>query len=173
MAAASEATFNSTIECPAKPTNYTCPKTLNLSKEELKNQICNYDSIITGTISLVPDSDKSQTRCGSLKVVKQESRGTGESGSDLPEKVAVVLAKECQVRGILDSTTTTVATTSTTKDATQSDTVYLLIKKTVSPGAKYLLIDGNEMDLLSSQIISKEEISGLMKQCPARKVSAN
>lgn len=153
LAAASETYTNvSSIECPAKPTNYTCPKVLTLNKEELKKKICDYESVLSGSITFVPDNEKSETRCGSMKAIKQDTKPDVEC-PELPEKVAVVMGKDCP--------------------AITNDTIYMLLKTPMKIGTKFIIADGSEIELLNSQSITKEEIAGFIKQCPKQVRTSN
>lgn len=144
----------SSIECPPKPTDYTCPQMLNLNKEELKKKLCEYETVLTGVMSLVPCTEKAQTRCGAFKIAKQDVKNEDEM-TELPEKMAVVMGKECQLKSILDG-------------QINNDQVYMLVKTAIPSGTKYIVVDGANIDLLNSQSITKEELSGVMKQCPKK-----
>lgn len=146
---------NSTnVECPAKPSGYTCPKLLNVSKEELKSKICDYESVLNGVISFVADTDKAKTRCGSLKVNKQLVKCEEDAGyTSEGKKLAIVLGKECQLKSITDR-------------SSGNDEIYMLTKNALPSGTTHIVADGANVDLMSSQAISKEEISSLLKQCP-------
>lgn len=157
LAAAATETFTnvSGIECPPQPSAYTCPQMLNLSKEELKKKICDYENVLTGIVSLVPDTEKAQTRCGAMKIIKSDGKS---AVADLPEKMAIVLGKNCQLKTIMDNNA---------QQATK-DQVYVLTKTAMPPGTKFILANGSDVDMLSSQAIPNEEISALLKQCPAK-----
>lgn len=144
----------SNIECPTKPTDYTCPQMLKLGKEELKKKLCEYETVLTGQFAFVPDTEKAQTQCGAMKVLKQEAKNADET-SDLAEKLAVVLGKDCQLKSIMDG-------------KENNDTVYMLTKTAIPSATKFILMDGSSIDLLSSQAINKEELSQLLKQCPKK-----
>lgn len=153
LSAASETSTNvSSIECPAKPTNYTCPKVLTLTKEELTKKICDYESILSGSVTFIPDNEKSTTRCGSMKVIKHDAKQDVEV-PELPEKVALVMGKECP--------------------AVTNDTMYMLLKTPMQIGTKFIIADDSQIDLLNAQSITKEEIAGLIKQCPKQIVKAS
>lgn len=144
----------SSIECPLKPSDYTCPQVLNLGKEELKKKLCDYETVVSGVLSLVPNTEKAQTRCGAMKIVKQDAKNEDEM-TDLPEKMAVVFGKDCQLKPIVDGEAV-------------SDQVYMLVKTTIPSGTKFILVDGANIDMLSSQAISKEEMAAVMKSCPKK-----
>lgn len=154
-ASASETFTNvSSIECPPQPNPYTCPQMLNLSKEELKQKLCDYENVITGIVSFVPDTEKAQTRCGAMRIIKSDGKS---AVADLPEKMAIVLGKECQLKTIMESQQVT------------KDQVYILTKTSIPAGTKFILADGVNVDMLSAQSIQKEEISAILKSCPAKK----
>lgn len=142
----------STIECPPKPSDYTCPQMLD--KEELKKKICDYETVLTGEINLVPSTEKAQTRCGALKVIKQEAKNDDET-TDLQEKLAIVFGKDCKLPEVLE-------TGNKTTNATE---MHVLVKTAIPSGTKFILADGMNINLISSQVISKDEISTLLKQC--------
>lgn len=127
---------------------------LNLNKEELKKKLCDYENVLTGLINFVPDTEKSQTRCGSMKILKSDGKNTV---ADLPEKMAIVLGKDCQYKSIMENV-----------QSTNRDQVFLLTKNNVPAGTKLIIADGANIDMLSSQAIQKEEIAALMKSCPAK-----
>lgn len=156
-AAASESTgvvaANMTqFECPAKMADYTCPKLISLSKEELKAKICDYESIITGKLNLVKDKDTAQTNCGGFRLEKQVAK-CNEDITELPEQIAVVFGKGCQLEPIVDA-------------SSKNETVHLLIKNTIPSGSKFMLLDGANMDLIDSKIVAQDEIAKLLEQCP-------
>lgn len=156
LAAGSTEVFSnvSAIECPAKPTDFTCPQMLNLNKDELKKKLCEYETVLSGVMTFVPETEKAQTRCGAFKITKQDAKNEDEV-TDLPEKMAVVLGKDCQLNKIMDG-------------QVNNDQVYMLLKTVVSSGTKYIVIDGSNVDLLNSQAIKKEELTQLMKECPKK-----
>lgn len=142
----------SAIECPAKPSDYTCPQMLNLNKEQLKAKICDYETILTGSLSLLPDTDKAQTRCGSFRVIKQDNKNEDEAVK-LQEKLAVIVGKQCQLKPIFEN-------------ANGQDQVFMLIKSAPPSGTKFAVMDDDSMHLMSSQAVSKEELASMLKQCP-------
>lgn len=142
----------STIECPPKPSDYTCPKIL--TKEELHKNICQYETVLTSELNLVPETEKAQTRCGAMKLMKQDAKNEDER-IELPEKLAVVFGKDCKLPELFESK----------KDGVSE--FFVLIKTSVPHGTKFILADGTNIDLVSTQGISKEEISGLLKKCSA------
>lgn len=156
LAAASEGkevfTNVSTIECPVKPTDYTCPQMFTLNKEELKQKLCDYESVITGSISFVPETDKAQTRCGAMKVIKQDAKNDDEA-TDLPDKLAFVIGKDCKINSIMNGS---------------DDQVYVMLKTDFPSGTKLIVADSSNIDLLSSSVVSKEELATLMKSCPKK-----
>lgn len=143
----------SAIECPAKPSDYACPQMLTLTKDQLKAKICDYETILTGSMSLVPDTDKAQTRCGAFKITKQDNKNEDEA-AELQDKMAVIVGKDCQLKSILSGS------------ATGQDQVYMLVKSTIPSGTRFAVLDGANMDLMSAQSVSKDDISSLLKQCP-------
>lgn len=143
----------SSIECPTKPSDYTCPQLLSLTKDQLKAKICEYETVLTGSMSLLPDTEKAQTRCGAFKIVKQENKSDDEATA-VQDKLAVIVGKDCQLKTIFDNT------------KAGQDQVYMFIKSSIPSGTKFAVIDGTNMDLMSAQSISKEDIASLLKQCP-------
>lgn len=148
----------SSIECPTKPSDYTCPKVLELTKDELKKKICDYENVLTGVLTLVPETEKAETRCGAFKLIKQDVK-SADDVIELPEKLAVVLGKECAVKKLFEASK---------KDGEQQDQILVLIKSAIPSGTKFMLLDGTDVDLASASIISKEEIPEIMKQCPKK-----
>lgn len=142
----------SSIECPAKPSDYTCPQMLKFSKEELKKKICDYETVLSGMISLVPDTEKAQTRCGAMKIDRQNVKNDDDI-TELPDKMAIVMGKDCQY----DSS-----------KVANNDQVFMFVKTAIPSGTKFILADGTNIDLLSSQEITNDEIANLMKQCPKK-----
>lgn len=157
FAAASEkeATFAnvSSIECPSKPSDYVCPQILNTNKEELKKKLCDYETVLTGQVSLVPDTDKAQTRCGAMRIEKPLFKND-EDSTELTNKLAVVFGKDCQVKSIVDGA------------KAGEPQVHMLIKSMIPSSTKFILADGANMDLLNANLISKDEIASILKQCP-------
>lgn len=147
----------SSIECPAKPADYTCPQMLTINKEEMKKKICEYETVIAGQMALVPETEKAQTRCGAMKVLQQNVKSDDDQTS-IAENLAIVLGKDCQCHKQI---------TSINQKTQQPEQVFLLIKSVVPTNVKYIVADGANMDLMSSQQISKEEISAMIKSCPA------
>lgn len=144
----------SSIECPSKPSDYTCPQVLNIKdKEELKKKLCDYETIITGMISLVPDTEKAQTRCGAMKIEKPVFKND-EDSTELTSKMAVVLGKDCQIESILEGA------------KVGQPQVHMLIKSSIPSNTKFILADGANMDLLNANLITKDEIASILKQCP-------
>lgn len=105
-------------------------------------------------MTFVPDTDKAETHCGALKVSKQEAKAE-EAVVDLPEKLAVVLGKGCNLKSIMEA-------------SVSKDQVYVLAKKSIPAGTKLIIADGVNIDLLNSQALQKEELSSLLKQCPKK-----
>lgn len=173
---AKETTFSnvSTIECPAKPSDYTCPKVLtNLSKEELKKKICEYDTVLTGGLNLIPDTDKAQTRCGAMKLEKVLAK-SDEDAVELANKMAIVMGKDCEIQKLLASEQQAGKISGASNEQQQQqqlDQIHMLIKASIPTSTKFILADGANMDLLSASVISKDELASFMKQCP--KVAAN
>lgn len=184
LAAASdykETTFAnvSTIECPSKPSDYTCPKVLNgLNKEQLKAKLCEYDTILTGSATLIPDTGKAQTRCGAMKMEKPIFKNA-EDQTELSNKMAVVFGRDCELKSIVEkeigtgtAANTTTAATNTSSSSNNNYTAteqlfHMLVKASSIPSStKFILADGANMDLLSGSVISRDEIVSIMKQCP-------
>lgn len=143
----------STIECPSKPSDYTCPQLLNVSKDDLAKKICEYDTVLTGIISLIPDTDKAQTRCGAMKIDKPLVK-SDDDATELTDKMAVVLGKDCQLKSISD------------KEANKEEQIHMLVKASLPSSTKFILADGANMDLLSGSLIKRDEIASILKQCP-------
>lgn len=158
LASASESkevfTNISSIECPPKPSDYVCPQMLTLNKEELSKKICDYETVLTGLTSFVPDTTKAQTRCGAMKLVQQDVKSE-EEAVKMADKLAIVLGKDCQLKSVYEG-------------QNNNDLVYMLVKTAIPSGTKFILVDGANIDMLSSSAISKEEISSLMKKCPKK-----
>lgn len=148
----------STIECPSKPSDYYCPKML--TKEELKKNICQYETVLTGEVNLVPDTEKAQTRCGAMRLLKQDAKNE-DAHIEMPEKLAIVFGKDCKLPEVYESK----------KNA--SSELLMLIKTSVPHGTKFILADGTNIDLVSAEGVSKEEISGLLKKCPTGTAAAS
>lgn len=145
----------SSIQCPAKPTDYTCPQVLSMEKEELKKKLCDYETILTGVMSLVPDSQKATTHCGAFNILKQDAKNADEV-AQLSERIALVLGKDCQLKSVLE------------QQQNENNPVFILVKTGVPTGTKFIVADGSNIDLLSSQSIDKDELSSLMQQCPKK-----
>lgn len=136
---------------------------LSLTKEELKKKICEYETILTGSASMIPDSDKAQTRCGVMRIDKPLFKND-EDQVELTDKMAVVFGKDCQLKSILD---TAAANATIDKDQKQLlQQFHMLIKASIPSKTSFVLSDGANMDVVSTSVISKEEIASLLKQCP-------
>lgn len=164
LAAASDskqAYSNVSIECPSKPSDYTCPRVLSLNKEELKKKLCDYETIMSGSLNLIPDTEKSQTRCGGMKIDKVSVKND-EDNVDLVKQMAVVIGKDCQLKSLFENNSTT-----TNKNAAhQEEQFHMLVKTPIPSSTKLILADGANMDLLWASAISKDEIASILKQCP-------
>lgn len=162
MAAASdkEVTFtNTSIKCPPKPSDYTCPKVLQLKdKEEIKKELCKYETVLSGSISLLPDNEQSDTRCGPMKMDKPIFKNEDEK-TELTNKMAVVFGKGCQLKQLYESQTGQ-------KLDSSEPRVHVLVKTPIPSGTKFMVVDGQNMDLLNASLITKEEIAAAFKQCP-------
>lgn len=143
----------SSIECPSKPSDYTCPQILTATKEELKKKLCDYETILTGSISLVPDTDKAQTRCGAMRIEKPTFK-SDEDTTELTNKMAVVFGKDCKLKSLVEA-------------GNEEPTVHMLIKSSIPSSTKFILADGAQMDLLSASLITRDEIASILKQCPS------
>lgn len=164
IAAASEGKLNTSIECPPKPQDYTCPIALeSQSKEELKKKVCEYDNIIVGRVELTPEAEKATTRCGSMKVSDLQARQGGES-SELPQNVAVLVGKDCPAAKLVTSV-------DQRQQQQQGQLVYVLVKGLVPSGTKLVVLDGASMALVPAQDLAKEDLLAMMKQCPVRSFS--
>lgn len=158
---AKETTFAniSTIECPSKPSDYTCPRVLTLTKEELKKKICeNYETVVSGSVALIPETEKAQTRCGTMRIAKPVFKDD-EDSVELTNKMAVVFGKDCDLKSIIDKENTN----ETNKSQQQ---FHILIKASIPSDTKFILADGANMDLVSSSIVTRDEIAAMLKQCP-------
>lgn len=148
---------NSSVECPAKPSDYVCPQILKLTKDELKAKICEYDSVLVGGLKFKQDEDKFQTRCGALDLVKHIAR-VEEEAPEVSQRTAVVLGKSCP--GLEDIY------------SGKTEQVHMLIKTPIPSGVKFILVDGTNVSLLDSSLFKQEELVELMKQCPKQQASA-
>lgn len=151
---------NTTIKCPPKPSDYTCPKVLDTkNKEEFKKQLCQYDTVLTGTITLLPDNEQSDTRCGPMKVEKPALFKNEEDNTEMAEKMAVVFAKGCQLKQLYENQPGQ-------KVDSSEPRVHVLFKSPMQSGTKFVVVDGSNMDLISAGLITKEEIVSALKSCP-------
>lgn len=143
------------LECPAKPSDYQCPQVITSDKEELKKKICEYETVLSGTIVLYPDNEKAQSHCGAFNLNKQYVK-CEEDRVDLPEHLAVVIGKGCPpLKPIIESSGT-------------NETVHLLVKTVLQSGTKFILVDGANIDLIDSKQVSPTDIAGFIEQCPKK-----
>jgi len=164
---AKETTFAniSSIECPAKPSDYRCPQLLSLTKEQLSKKICEYETVLTGSASLIPDTEKAQTRCGSMNVDGTSFKNE-EDIVEVYRKIAIVFGKDCQSKSILEKENAMNRVGDGKQKQDSNEKFHLLIKASIPASTKFVLADGANMDLLSASVISREEIDSILKQCP-------
>jgi hypothetical protein len=154
---------NTTIKCPPKPNDYTCPKVLDSkNKEEVKKQLCQYETVLTGTITLLPDNEQSDTRCGPMKIEKPAVFKSDEDNTEMTDKMAVVFGKGCQLKQLYESQTGQ-------KLDSSEPRVHVLVKSPIPSGTKYVVVDGSNMDLMNAAFITKDEIMSAFKACPKAK----
>ena len=154
------------IECPSKPTDYTCPQVLSMNKEQLKKELCKYETILSGSVSLIPDTEKAQTTCGAMKIADKPIVRSDEDASELTNKMAVVFGKECQqLKQVLGNTAGTRLQTAAAYSAPEQQ-IHVLVKAPIPSNTKFMLVEGSAMDLLSGSAISKDELAAIMKSCP-------
>lgn len=162
---ASASTLNATfvnassIECPDTADDYKCPAIL--TKEQLKEKLCDYEAIVESKINFIPSIEKSNTKCGSIKLVDKEIVSSPDA-DDFPRKMAVIAGKNCGLDKLVNETTTTNDNGKTTSDTTS---IYLLLRSTIPSEAKLMVVDGSMIDVARSQDMTRQEINQIMRQC--------
>lgn len=141
-------------ECPTKLSDYSCPKSLSLTKGQLAAKICEYDAVFTGLARTSLSRPhpvlgrKASDRCSAIQIVERANMDNGEARTAAQEPLAIIVGKECQLDKI-----------------SKNDQVYVFVKGSIPSGTNFAVIDGANMDLMSAQSISKEDIASLLERC--------
>jgi len=94
-----------------------------------------------------------------MKIDKPAVFKSDEDSTEMADKIAVVFGKGCQLKQLYENQTGQ-------KLESSEPRVHLLFKSPVSSDVKYVVVGGQNIDVVSASYITKEEIVSALKSCP-------